>query len=439
MQRTTCIELPLFKIFPVLITEVSHNASAQIDSPAHNSNSCRINNLIRHHHNQIIVNKRHSIKVPPQAPRSPSSIPNPSPNARRAEIVPSYRHIGITLPRTLSDDSRRRVLNKWVQDASWISAGFLILYVVLIQTPWFMVCPVHLWCPLILDIPSHYPIYLSMVTIFKNEAAYLAEWLEYHLLVGFQKFWLFNNDSTDNATEVLMPYIALGIVNLTLQPGMNQQHVVYRFAAAALRHISYWVSCLDVDEFVVPLETHSVIEVLRGLEGSPGISLNWVMYGWNEKEKKEDGLVLERFPAHGPWDMCENRHTKIIFNPRMIESIGLHEHHYLYHLRSKNPLGKWNVQDMFDRPPVLKVLRLNHYWTKSAEEFYYKRLRGWASGMNSKTVAGHLQYLKQHLHSIPTAVKNDTVIDWAIPLVKENLAKRFGQFLRESAKVQSVI
>ena len=52
-----------------------------------------------------------------------------------------------------------------------------------------------------------YPYKLSVVAIMKNEGPYLREWIEYHKLVGVEKFYLYNNGSTDDTVEILSPYV----------------------------------------------------------------------------------------------------------------------------------------------------------------------------------------------------------------------------------------
>ena len=56
--------------------------------------------------------------------------------------------------------------------------------------------------------------FLSICTVFKDEAPYLKEWIEYHKLLGVEHFRLYNNDSIDNYQEVLRPYIEKGEVTL---------------------------------------------------------------------------------------------------------------------------------------------------------------------------------------------------------------------------------
>ena len=59
--------------------------------------------------------------------------------------------------------------------------------------------------------------YLSACAIFRDEAAYLAEWIAFHRLVGVEHFFLYDNGSADHPEAVLAPYLAEGEV--TLVPG----------------------------------------------------------------------------------------------------------------------------------------------------------------------------------------------------------------------------
>src|SRR6476619_5855102 len=56
--------------------------------------------------------------------------------------------------------------------------------------------------------------YLSVVTVFKDEAPYLDEWLGFCVLQGVEQFLLYDNGSSDNSREVLEPWINAGIVEL---------------------------------------------------------------------------------------------------------------------------------------------------------------------------------------------------------------------------------
>lgn len=46
---------------------------------------------------------------------------------------------------------------------------------------------------------------VSLCLIFKNEAPFLKEWLDYHLTIGVDHFYLYNNNSDDDFKRVLRP------------------------------------------------------------------------------------------------------------------------------------------------------------------------------------------------------------------------------------------
>ncbi len=54
----------------------------------------------------------------------------------------------------------------------------------------------------------------TICAIFRNEAPYLREWLEFHLLQGAERVYLYNNRSDDDFLSVLAPYLADGVVRL---------------------------------------------------------------------------------------------------------------------------------------------------------------------------------------------------------------------------------
>jgi len=54
--------------------------------------------------------------------------------------------------------------------------------------------------------------YLSVVAVLKDERPNLQEWLDFHLSVGVEHFYLYDNGSSDGSAEVLYPYIESGKV-----------------------------------------------------------------------------------------------------------------------------------------------------------------------------------------------------------------------------------
>jgi hypothetical protein len=161
-----------------------------------------------------------------------------------------------------------------------------------------------------------FPYYLVIVAIFRNEAPYLPEWLEYHLVVGVEKFFLFDNDSDDGPESVLCPYIRDGLVNYTKWSGKAQQLPVYNFALLKLRPVAFWVAFVDIDEFIIPVSRPTVSELLREFKNFSSITVYWMVYGSGGQLNKTEGLVTERFVDHL---------VKSIVNPRYSSRMEVHE------------------------------------------------------------------------------------------------------------------
>ena len=69
---------------------------------------------------------------------------------------------------------------------------------------------------------------ISICAIFKNEANYMKEWIEFHQMMGVDHFYLYNNNSADDYFSVLSQYIEKGIVTLVEWPEVPGQLTAYK-------------------------------------------------------------------------------------------------------------------------------------------------------------------------------------------------------------------
>src|SRR5687768_8239314 len=99
--------------------------------------------------------------------------------------------------------------------------------------------------------------YLSVCTVYKDDAPYLREWIEFHRAVGVERFFLYSHASTDDHREALAPYIEDGVVTLQEWPGVasvrgvsNVQTDIFNHCLEQHRAESRWMAFIDVDEFL---------------------------------------------------------------------------------------------------------------------------------------------------------------------------------------------
>lgn len=218
--------------------------------------------------------------------------------------------------------------------------------------------------------------YLTICAIAKNEAPYFEEWIEWHRKQGVEKFFIYDNESTDNIREVLQPYIDSGLVEYRYWSGKKQQLAVYDDCFDRHRRETRWMAVIDLDEFIVPLKDKSIPDFLHRMEAFSSVEINWLCYGSGGARKREQGGVMERFHRHSVSDHRLNTHVKSIADPRRVCSmIGAHEAARLSG-RSADSHGVPLTKGFRDRKPQHDIIRINHYAVKSYEEFLGKRARG---------------------------------------------------------------
>lgn len=222
--------------------------------------------------------------------------------------------------------------------------------------------------------------YLAVCAIAKNEGTYFQEWIEWHRRLGVEKFYIYDNESTDHTKEVLLPYINSGLVDYCFWPGHRQQLAVYDDCFDKHRTEARWIAVIDLDEFIVPIKDRTIPDFLHRMEKFSSVEVNWLVYGSGGAEKRKPGGVMERFRHHSFPEHKVNTHVKSIVDPRRVCTMtGCHEAARISGL-SADSHGQPLKKGFRDRTPQQDVIRINHYAVKSYEEFLEKQLRGRASG-----------------------------------------------------------
>ena len=223
----------------------------------------------------------------------------------------------------------------------------------------------------------------AICAIFKNEALYLKEWIEYHKFIGVDKIYLYNNNSTDNYYEVLKPYIKEKFVILKNCPGKERQMDAYNDCLMRYKYKAKYIAFIDIDEFLFE-KNNKLLEKVNHIfdknSNIAGVQLNWKIFGSSHQEKYVDEPVTKRFVYSSNKDFSVNKHTKSIVNPRKVVCIA-NPHYAIYveNYYAVNVDGKIISNNAMNED-VNDNLRVNHYFTKSKDEFVLKIQRGTADG-----------------------------------------------------------
>jgi hypothetical protein len=229
---------------------------------------------------------------------------------------------------------------------------------------------------------------LSIAAIIKNEPN-IIEWIEYHLMVGVQHFYIYDNESTDGLERKLQKYIQDGIVTYIYWPGKYQQFTVYDHAISHYQYDTKWLAIIDGDEYIVPVKEGTLIpQILDEIVAQylvmnhfdyliGGIAAQWRVYGTCGHKTNCSGLLFENYRYRADNDYYFNLYIKTICNPRVaVKASDPHSILYIpgYFTVSEN--GSMIPACVFYDGSCSK-LRINHYRIRSDAEWYEKNRRGW--------------------------------------------------------------
>ena len=221
----------------------------------------------------------------------------------------------------------------------------------------------------------------SVSAIVKNEGPYILEWIEYHKLMGVDKFYIYDNESTDDIETILSSYIKSGEVTYRYYPGKLRQLEAYKDAVQNYRFESKYMAFFDIDEFLMPVDGKTcalnVIEDLFNKHKNVGaVAVNWLHYGSANHKQKPEGFVIENYLYRAEDSFDRNRLVKTICNPRRVVFF-VNPHHPI--LDDKYDIINENgtiVTSQFCDENSCQLLCLNHYFCKSREEALIKMQRG---------------------------------------------------------------
>ena len=234
---------------------------------------------------------------------------------------------------------------------------------------------------------NDFPDYISIVLMIKNEAKFLPEWLEFHILMGVSKFYIYDNESTDNIKEILEPYIRDGLVEYIFWPSKewkdykdNNHFRSCRDALERCRYKTKWMIILDSDEFLQPMVSKDLHEFLLPFDnaGIAQIGVNWHVFGTGGHLKAPHGLLCENYRFR----QNKNCLNKSIVNPRSIIEILVHYHRVSGATVDENmnlvaSESKCNGEILFQYTDSAEKIRVVHYQSKSMEDWQNKLKRGY--------------------------------------------------------------
>jgi hypothetical protein len=241
---------------------------------------------------------------------------------------------------------------------------------------------------------------LAICSAFKDESHNLAEWIMYHHMLGVGHFYLYDNLSSDRRSlnKVLTPFLRMGIVTFVFWPERDVNRgwqptsindCIYRFGSR-FRYMAH----IDVDEFFVikmPSQNAAKIgnlpaaveEIFRSVNPEVwNIHVPWAIFGSSGHISTPGGLVLENY-----WKRMDSSNLiqydkgysylrryddRRVSASKSVIRVGPHFFCASPNIHFFAPFDL-STHASFDQ------LHLNHYHTKSYEEWRIKRKKQYQS------------------------------------------------------------
>ena len=221
---------------------------------------------------------------------------------------------------------------------------------------------------------------IGICTICKNENLYLKEFATYYQKLGIKKIIIYDNNDIDGEKpeEVLQHFIKSNFVEIIDIRGFNSAQLPsYNHCYEKYRNQFDYITFLDFDEFIIIQNNKSINDYLYDskFDKCESILLNWEMNGDNDLIKYDNRTMIERFtkPVE-KWNKGKSIVRTNIDNLLIISvhNVGVNVNNFCD--SNGNKIIPPNYLDFTS--PLEPESYIKHFYTKTAEEFCTKILKG---------------------------------------------------------------
>lgn len=220
--------------------------------------------------------------------------------------------------------------------------------------------------------------HISICAIIKNEHDYLKEWIDYHLNIGFDSIFLYEDIDSMSHDNIVKNYSNVYLYNI--ENLLNDQFFkIYKDRQLALYYLFLyqkrkdidWCAFIDVDEFIFT-ENQDIHNILADISPQVGgLCIYWENYGANGHINKPNGSVISNYTK--PCKILEkdvNTCFKSIVNLK--NSYYFKNKHLIENCIdiNGNEINKSNIR------PIYHTIWIKHFITKSLEEYKARLNRG---------------------------------------------------------------
>ena len=210
----------------------------------------------------------------------------------------------------------------------------------------------------------------AVCAIAKDEPAYyVEEWLDWHRKQGVDKFFIYDNGGWDASLNKRDMEVRSWTDNVQIR--------AYNHCLRCCDNADY-LAFIDLDEFIMG----SVLERLPSVKNA--LILNWKVYGTSGLEWNPYGRQMGVFKCYMPASNTMNSYVKSIVRPKKMTSMIVHNGSCVNNGTQEDFDGKMENYGSFNPINKYPEAWINHYFTRSVEDWRHKAARGHHTTMGKK-------------------------------------------------------
>ncbi|CAG9172518.1 glycosyltransferase family 2 protein [Cupriavidus pinatubonensis] len=236
---------------------------------------------------------------------------------------------------------------------------------------------------------------IAVTSIQRDRNPWIVEWLAFHMLVGFNQFYIYSHKCRDGMSDTLLKLTQRYPIQVYgLESDDKPQLAAYHHAWNTHGQDVDWMAFIDGDEFLFSTAQSSMAEALAPYAGKPlsALAVYWMCYGSSGHIEEPAGLIMENYTRHSARSFQDNRHIKsIVRGGQQIEIASSH----LF----RTPHGTYDeqmrlitdpiIRDNPDAQPSWDKFRINHYSVQSYSFFKQTKQNMGVADFNAAYVRPH--------------------------------------------------
>lgn len=240
----------------------------------------------------------------------------------------------------------------------------------------------------------------AICAILKNEHQYLDEWIRHHLDIGFDEIYLYedfgsksHNVITDNYSNVHLTQLS-EIFDKIKTLNNDKQCALYSYFYKTYKNIIDYTAFIDIDEFIMLEEGYNLQRLLNEYQEYSGIYLFWKIYNANGIIDNPKSDILTTYTTQSE-DYYHDNGWKFKSIVKMhSDSYFISCHEIAGGSATNYSSSKYNA--------TYSKAWINHYFTKSWEEWCYRFIGKENTGLNRRNLEEFFIYNKDML-----SIKNE--------------------------------